>query len=188
MRVAVFYATREGQSARVAERVARDLRSRPCATDVVNVKEKDVRGQVDWDAYDGAFVVASVHAEHHEPEMIEFVKRSKEQLERLRASFLSLTLSEAGAEMTHNTPEQRAAAHADAVRMIDGFTKETGWRPEHSLTVAGALAYSKYNFFIRWIMKRIAHKAGFDGPATRDYEFTNWPSVDRFVEEHAPSA
>jgi menaquinone-dependent protoporphyrinogen IX oxidase len=35
-------------------------------------------------------------------------------------------------------------------------------------------------------MKLIAHKAGFDGPTTRDYEFTNWPAVDRFVAETAP--
>ena len=37
-------------------------------------------------------------------------------------------------------------------------------------------------------MKRIAHEAGFDGPADRDYEFTNWPVVDRFVAEMAPAA
>jgi menaquinone-dependent protoporphyrinogen oxidase len=54
--------------------------------------------------------------------------------------------------------------------------------------VAGALMYSKYNFLLKWIMKRIARKAGFDGPATRDYEFTNWPAVDRFVAELAPAA
>jgi menaquinone-dependent protoporphyrinogen oxidase len=71
MRAAVFYATREGQSQRVAERVASDLRARRIEADVINVK--DVRGQIDWNAYNGAFVVASVHVGHHETEMTEFV-------------------------------------------------------------------------------------------------------------------
>jgi len=181
MRAAVFFATREGQSQRVAERVASDLRARDIDTDVVDVKH--VHGEFEWHEYDVAFVVASVHAGHHEKEMIEFVRRSKGELERLHAPFLSLTLSEAGAELPNNPPQVREAAHADAQRMIGDFARETGWRPEHALTVAGALAYSKYNFFVKWIMKRIAHKAGFDGPTNRDYEFTNWPSVDRFVEK-----
>lgn len=183
MRTAVFYATREGQSKVVAERVARDLRSRAVEADIINVK--DVRGRIDWDEYDAAFVVASVHAGHHEKEMIEFVKRSKDELERLNAPFLSLTLSQAGAELESNSPAQREAAHDDALRMVAVFATETGWRFKHSMTVAGGLMYSKYNFLVRWIMKRIAHKAGFDGPTSRDYEFTNWPAVDRFVTEYA---
>ena len=66
--------------------------------------------------------------------------------------------------------------------------KETGWHPARILPVAGALTYSRYNFLVKWIMRRIARRAGFDGPATRDYEFTNWPAVDRFVAGLAPAA
>ena len=54
--------------------------------------------------------------------------------------------------------------------------------PERCLPVAGALAYSKYNIFVRFIMKRIARRAGAPTDASRDYEFTNWPALDRFVE------
>lgn len=181
MRTAVFYATREGQSELVAQRVAGDLRSRAVETDVINVK--DIRGRVDWDAYDAAFVVASVHVGRHEKEMIEFVKRSKRELEALNASFLSLTLSQAGAELDTNTPARRKKAHSEALRMVADFAKDTGWRFEHSLTVAGALMYTKYNFLVKWVMEFIARAEGFDGPTTRDYEFTNWSTVDRFVDE-----
>ena len=179
MRTAVFYATREGQSERVAGRVATDLRAQHAVVDLIDVK--DVRGSIDWRAYGQAFVVASVHAGHHEKEMIAFVKRSKAELARLQAAFLSLTLSQAGAEMPANSLLQRQAAHEDALRMIYDFVRETGWQPARVLPVAGALAYSKYNFLVKFIMKRIAHKAGFDGPTSQDYEFTNWAEVDRFV-------
>jgi len=181
MRTAVFYATREGQSELVAQRVAGDLRSRAIEADVIDVK--GIRGHVDWDAYDAAFVVASVHVGRHEREMIEFVKRSRRELEALNAAFVSLTLSQAGAELDTNTPAQREKAHAEALRMVADFAKDTGWRFEHSLTVAGALMYSKYNFLVKWVMKLIAHAEGFDGPTSSDYEFTNWSTVDRFVDE-----
>jgi menaquinone-dependent protoporphyrinogen oxidase len=182
MRAAVFYATREGQAERVAYRVAHDLRGRHIQIDIINVK--DVRGFIDWHSYDLAFVIASVHIGHHEKEMIAFVKRSAEHLTRLHAPFLSLTLSQAGAELPANTLVQRQTAHADALKMISDFMHETGWTPSRTLPVAGALRYSHYNFLVKFVMKLIAHKAGFDGPATRDYEFTNWPAVDRFVAEN----
>ena len=186
MRAAVFYATREGQAGRVAERVAADLRERQVEVDVVNVK--DVKGAIAWGAYARAFVIASVHAGHHEREMVAFVKRFKNELAKLQAPFLSLTLSQAGAELPGNSLVVRETARGDALRMVYDFTKETGWHPARILPVAGALMYSQYNFLVKWIMKRIAHKAGFDGPASRDYEFTNWPAVDRFVAELAAPA
>jgi menaquinone-dependent protoporphyrinogen oxidase len=186
MRAAVFYATREGQAERVAERVATDLRAQFIYVDVVNVKE--VKGTIDWTAYARAFVIASVHTGHHEKEMVAFVKRFSNELAALHAPFLSLTLSQAGAELPSNSLVVRETARGDALRMIHDFTRETGWHPARILPVAGALMYSRYNFLVKWIMKRIAHKAGFDGPASRDYEFTNWPAVDRFVAELATAA
>jgi len=186
MRAAVFFATREGHAEHVAHRVAFDLRGRHIDVDVIDVR--DVKGFLDWHGYTLAFVIASVHTGHHEKEMIEFVKRSKEHLTKLHASFLSLTLSQAGAELPANTLVQRQTAHADALKMISDFMRDTGWQPARILPVAGALKYSQYNFLVKFIMKRIAHKAGFDGPATRDYEFTNWPAIDRFVAEQATAA
>src|SRR4051812_24282595 len=97
MRAAVFYATREGQAERVAGRVASDLRAHFIDTDVINVK--DATGVIDWTAYQRAFVIASVHVGHHEKEMIAFARRWRDELTRLDAPFLSLTLSQAGAEL-----------------------------------------------------------------------------------------
>src|SRR6185503_11592169 len=76
---------------------------------------------IDWPPYGWACVAASVHAGHHEPEMIAFVKRHRQALERLGAAFLSVTLSEAGAEDIRAPKENRERAAADAKRMIDVF-------------------------------------------------------------------
>jgi menaquinone-dependent protoporphyrinogen oxidase len=72
--------------------------------------------------------------------------------------------------------------------MIDMFVQETGWRPARVLPVAGALAYSQYNFIVRFVMKRIARKAGAPTDTSRDYEFTDWATLDRFISDAAPEA
>jgi len=186
MNAAVFFATREGQAQRVAERVAASLRTRRMSVTLVDVAK--VREPLDWSRYETAFVVASVHVGRHEKEMIAFARRHRLQLQQLEAAFLSLSLSQAGAEDVSALPGQRAAAAADAARMIDGFVAETGWRPVRTLPVAGALLYSKYNFLVKIIMKRIARAAGFHGDTSHDYEFTNWRAVDEFVDQTGRAA
>jgi menaquinone-dependent protoporphyrinogen oxidase len=174
MRILIVYATREGQTRRIAMRLADELRA---AGRGVDIQDAGSIGAVAWSKYSTACLAASVHAGHHEPEMVRFVKQHRADLERVAASFVSVTLSEAGAEDPKRSEAERLQAAADVQRMIDDFVKETGWKPAHTLPVAGALNYSKYNFFIRFVMKRIARKQGAPIDTSRDYEFTNWANV-----------
>jgi menaquinone-dependent protoporphyrinogen oxidase len=182
MTAAVFYATREGHTKKVAERIAADLRTRGALVDTFDVRDCPAP---DWSRYSTACLAASVHRGHHEKEMVVFAKTHRDALVGLDAAFVSVTLSEAGAEDPTRSADERRAAAEDAQRMIDVFVGETGWHPEHALSVAGALAYSKYNLLVRFLMKRIARKAGAPTDTRRDYEFTDWPAVDRFVGELA---
>lgn len=181
MKAAVFFATREGQTAKIAEHIASDLRARGMEVDVLNVR--NAPAQIDWPAYTLAFVAASVHVEHHEREMTTFVRRHRDRLQQLGAVFVSVTMSEAGAEDPTATAKRRQQSAADAQRMIDVFIKDTGWKPERCLPVAGALMYTRYNFLVRFVMKRISRKQGGPTDTSRDYEFTDWQGLDRFVEE-----
>ena len=113
------------------------------------------------------------------------IRRHRAELEGLEAAFVSVTLSEAGVEDPRRTEAVRQQATADVKRMLDVFVAETGWLPARMFPVAGALAYSRYNFLVRFIMKRIARKEGAPTDTSRDYEFTNWDAVDRFAGELA---
>ena len=183
MRAAVFYATREGQAQRVAERVSTDLRAQRMEVDLFDVRQ--LRGRVDWNAYNTAFVVASVHLGRHEPEMVRFVRQHRAELDAISAAFLSISLSQAGAQDEKAPPEKREQAHADVRWMLEAFRTQTGWTPHRCLAVAGSLAYTRYNFLVRMLMKRIARRAGASTDTSRDWEFTDWPAVDRFVLDHA---
>ena len=158
MRVVVFYATREGHTRHIVEHIADVLKARKIDTDLYNVRT--ISEPLDWSVYTTACVAASVHLGHHESEMIAFARRHRIDLEQLDGAFVSVTLSQAGAEDAHRSEAERQAAAADAQRMVDVFVRETGWQPAHILSVAGALAYSQYNFVVRFVMKRIARQQG----------------------------
>jgi len=162
------------------QRIAADLRVGRIEEHVIDVAT--LRSPFDLSPYAIAFVAASVHRGHHEPEMVAFVRGHRDALRRVRGVFVSVSLSEAGAEDRRASAAARRQSAADAQHMIDTFVSETGWSPERSLPVAGALAYSRYNVFIRFVMKRIARKHGAPTDTSRDYEFTDWPALDRFVD------
>ena len=180
--IGVVYATREGQTRKVAEYVAARLREQGLQTEVMNLAD---RPDVELTRYAAAVLAASVHYGKHEREMRRFVRRHVAQLNAMPAAFISVTLSEAGVERESATPEERARFAADVQKVLEAFSKETGWRPNRVKPVAGALLYTKYNFLIRFIMKRIAKTTGAETDTSRDYEYTNWAALARFAEELA---
>jgi len=179
-KVGVFYATREGQTRRIAEHLAEALRAHGVAVDLHDVAR--LSGPLDWTSYRAAIVAASVHRGHHEKEMLRFVREHRPQLERAKAAFVSVSLSERGVEDPNETPERREQYAKDVQRMLDDFVAETGWQPAFVKPVAGALMYTRYNLLIRFVMKRIARQAGASTDTSRDHEFTDWAALDVFVE------
>jgi menaquinone-dependent protoporphyrinogen oxidase len=181
--VAVFYATREGHTRRIAERIASRLQSRGLSVDLRNLKIEAAPG--DLCRYSAIVLAASVHIGRHEPEMVRFAKAHREQLDDIPAWFFSVTLSQAGAQRTGDPPEKHLQFVADVQAMVTYFCRQTGWMPKHIVPVAGALLYSKYNFLIRFIMKWIASRAGTDTNTSRDYEYTDWVALDRSADQIA---
>lgn len=179
--ILVVYATREGHTRRIAEHIAATVRARGHQAAVVDAAHLPEGFSVD--NYAAAVVAASVHTGKHEKEIVEFVKLYRAELERILAVFLSVSLSEAGAEDPAASLEHRARAAADVQRMIDAFLKETGWHPSKVRAAAGALSYTKYNFLVRFVMKRIAKSQGASTDTSRDHELTDWEALDHIVDE-----
>jgi len=181
--IAVLYATREGHSERIADRVARDLCGHGFSAEVKNLR--DTSGAVKLSDYSAVVLAASVHAGKHEPEMVKFVKNHRAGLDALPTLVLSVTLSQAGAEMPALAPEVKARFSSDVQKTIEKFVADTGWRPKCIKPVAGALVYSKYNPLVKFVMKRIARKAGAGTDTSRDYDYTNWEALDRYADDFA---
>jgi menaquinone-dependent protoporphyrinogen oxidase len=171
----IFYATTEGQTGRIAERLAVRLREEGFDSRAFDVARKDAAG-IDWAQVRGAVVGASLHVQRHQEEASAFVLAHVNHLNAVPTAFVSVSLSSAS---TH--PEEVAAAR----RLAEEFPAGHGWQPARIVCLAGRLAYTRYNVFIRWVMKRVARKQGAPTDTSRDYEFTNWDKVDALARDLA---
>jgi menaquinone-dependent protoporphyrinogen oxidase len=179
MKTALFFASREGQTRRIAQRIAADLQAAGAAVDLFDLGASPA---VVLSDYASACVASSVHLGRHERAAVAFVKRERAALERMSAVFVSVSLSEAGAQDMKRSESERRQSAAEVQQVIDGFVKETGWRPARVFPVAGALAYTRYNVLVRFVMKLIARRTGGPTDTTRDHELTDWAAVDRIAE------
>lgn len=176
--ILIVYATREGQTKRVAEHIVATMLRHGTSAQLLEATDKQ---ELDLTQYALVVLAASVHMGKHQPEMIAFVKKHKAALLDMPTVFLSLSLSEAAVENPDNPPEQRAKAHAEVERMIDDFFAATDFRPTAHKAVAGALVYSKYNWLIRIVMKRIARAEGGSTDTSTDHDYTDWADLDAFI-------
>ena len=172
-RALVLYATTEGQTARIAERMTATLRNQG---HVVESHSADaVPAGLDWAAFDGIIIGAAIHYGHHPAYLRTLVRRHRDALAARPSAFFSVSLSGGG-------PGAKPAA---AKRYLDKFLLQTGWHPEQTASFAGALQFSKYGAFKRMLMIIIVGIAGGDTDTSRDYEYTDWDAVERFADSYA---
>jgi menaquinone-dependent protoporphyrinogen oxidase len=179
--ILILYASREGQTERIAEYLGEKICSHALAATVLNARE--VPENFSLTPYAAAVIAASVHGGKHEREIVKFIKNHRNALHQTLTAFVSVSLSQAGVQDERATPENREKAAADVKKMIDSFRAETQWHPTIVRPVAGALMYRQYNFILRLIMRRIARRAGASTDTSRDHVFTNWQDLDHFVDD-----
>ena len=171
--VLILYATTEGQTARIAERIAQALRERGHAAETRPATE--ARTELETAKHDGLIVGASIHYGRHPAYLRSLVRSHRAALEARPSAFFSVSLSGGG---------PRAKPEA-ARRYLEVFLRQTGWNPQQTATFAGALPFSKYGAFKRLLMIVFVGLGGGDTDTSRDYEYTDWDAVERFAETFA---
>lgn len=180
----VFYATREGQTRRIAEHVARALRSRGLHVDVFDVDGALPAG-LDVARYAAVVLAASIHMGKHERSMIAFVRAHRAALERLPTAFLSVSLSQAAADDPNASAARRRRAAEEVQKTIERFVRTTRFRPTRVQPVAGALLYRQYGVALRLLMRFISGVVGASTDMSRDHEYTDWTALAHFADEMA---
>lgn len=169
MKVLIVYGTTEGQTRKISKRIVERIRE--VGHDAELDDSTSLPADLDVGAYDAVIVAASVHAYRYQSSLVHFVKEHREQLQAKPTAFLSVSLSSVLEEDQH-----------EAQAYVDQFLTETSWRPTRTELVAGALVYTRYDFFKRQIMKLIVWKGGGPTDASQDYEFTDWDALSSFVD------
>jgi menaquinone-dependent protoporphyrinogen oxidase len=168
-RVLVLFSTVDGQTARIAERVAETLRGEGHEVTLRSCQAEDAVAQLR--SSDAVVLGSAVRYGDHVPPARKFAKANQPDLCARPGAFFSVCLSADG-------PGKKAD---EAQRYLDKFLARSGWTPQFVASFGGALLYPRYNPFIRFLMRLIVGHAGGETDTTREYEYTDWGAVERFT-------
>jgi menaquinone-dependent protoporphyrinogen oxidase len=171
--VLILYASKHGHTAKIATRMADAMRANGVDADVRDAGQADDLSPTD---YDGVIVGASIHAGHHQRELIDWARHHAITLTSMPSAFFSVCLA-----VADDTDEARATARG----YIDDFADETGWTPGETTTFAGALQYLEYDFMTRTLIRLMMRNQGHPTDTSRDFDYTDWDAVDRFGHDFA---
>jgi menaquinone-dependent protoporphyrinogen oxidase len=173
--VPVFFATTEGQTRRIAEAVAEQLRHHGLDSRAIAIISEEA-SHIDWSRVRGACIGASLHRQMHQAEAVAFARVHRQALSAIPSLFISVSLA----------ANSRRQEEVDAARgLAERFARDTGWRPSRIACVAGRLAYTQYNWLVRLLMRRIAKQEGGSTDTSRDHEYTDWKQVELLADELA---
>lgn len=164
--ILVIYGSTYGQTERIARRIGELLQQ---AGYLVDIHRGDrLPEHLTLETYSGVVIAASVLAGYHQRYIRTFVRYNAARLNRLACAFISVCGS-AGSDP------------AKARAYIDGLLEESGWRPTLTRSFTGGVAYTKYSWPVRWVLKRINRSKGLPTDTSRDWDFTEWREVDAFA-------
>ena len=164
----VFY-TSEGQTGKIAERVAGVLRDLGDTVDV-----HDVAGAPAPDAYDGVIVGDPIHAVHHSKALTHYLRDHVEVLNTRPSALFQVSLTSANPDDEHT---------ATAQGLVHELLERTGFDPDLVGLFAGALVYTQYGWLKRRVMRAIVRREDGDTDMSRDYEYTDWQAVEQFARD-----
>lgn len=170
--VLIVYATKQGQTEKIARRIAQTLGALGHVAELLDADRN--AGDLELGRFGSVVIGAPIHARGYPRSIVRFVRRHRPALERTRAVFFSVGLAVAS---------RTSDGRAQTLAIVEEFVKQTGFRPARVELFAGALLYTKYNPLIRFIMRRISAKEGGDTDTSRDYEYTDFEAVERFARE-----
>jgi len=160
-RILLLFASSHGHTRDIAWAIERELRRRGHGVDLV-----DSRLAAPSPAdYDAVVIGSRVELGRHAKPIVRYVRQHRDGLASMPGAFFSVSMS---------------AASPGGPPYAEQFMNETGWHPARWTSFAGGLAYRQYNPLVRFVMKRIARKAGHSTDTTRDHDYTDWGAVRRF--------
>jgi menaquinone-dependent protoporphyrinogen oxidase len=170
-RILVVFASVDGHTARVASRMQVVLARAGHAVATICADAPGLARAID--ECDAVIVGGAIRYGRHVQDLEGVVRAHIAAIEARPNAFFSVSLSAGGP----------GAKPAVAARYAQELAERSGWHPQGSAIFAGALRYTKYNPFIRIMMRLIVGMAGGDTDMTRDYEYTDWRAVERFAED-----
>jgi menaquinone-dependent protoporphyrinogen oxidase len=167
-RILVLFASAHGQTQKIAFRIAETLRARG-----EHVHLRDIAAErPDPSHYDAVVVGSPIRFGKHDARIRDWLKAYHVVLNGRPSAFFSVSMSASSGK-----PEVKRNLDATVRR----FLQDAIWRPTRVVCFPGALAYTRYDWITRLMMRLISGSQGRPVDTSRDFEFTDWEAVDEFA-------
>ena len=164
MTVLIAYGTIEGQTRKIAEFVAKQVRD--TGENVVLFDTSDRIGDLEFEGVDKVILAASVHERRHPKAFEVFVDTNRKVLAEKPTLLLSVSLKAA-----FESGREDAQDYADEMKL------RTGLNPDNELLVSGAIRSDSYDFYASQVLRYVVLDGQEFDPSIRDHEFTNWEEL-----------
>jgi len=172
MNILLLYASLEGQTAKIAGRIAEQLRNE--GHQVTTETCDQLAADFTINAYGAAIIGGPIHMSHYPKPLKKFVEQHHDWLNKHTSAFFTVCMA-----INSQRPESRQEAESFG----KNFTQETQWHPTQTATFAGAVKFTQHGFLTRIIMKLISKREGGNTDTTHDHEYTDWDAVMRFTKQ-----
>jgi menaquinone-dependent protoporphyrinogen oxidase len=170
-KILVAFHSSEGQTEKIARRIAELLK-----TDGFDVGVFDAAAAPAPTAFDGVVLGDSIHTGRHSPELTTYLEEHAAALDAMTSALFQVSLTSANPDEEHT---------AVARRLVDQLLEATRFDPDLVGMFAGAVIYRQYGWVKRHLMHAIVKKEDSTTDMSRDREYTDWQSVERFTEDFA---
>lgn len=170
MNILIVYGTTEGQTRKIAEFLKEEaikLQHKVVLCDAT----QEPANPADFDA---VLIAASMHVEKYQTSIYDYVKKHHRALNGIHSAFISVSLTAASDEKESWKELKETTAK---------FLEFAGWKPRVVEYVAGALRFTEYDYFKKFIMRLIAKRAGHSQDTSRDTEYTDWAKLKDFLKK-----
>lgn len=164
----LIYSTHDGQTLKICQHLATTLQA---VGEIVELASLADCNELAWEKYSTVIIGASIRYGHLNKELYRFIEENKAQLEQRENGFFCVNLTARKAEK--NTPATNA--------YMKKFLELSAWQPQHQAVFAGALLYSKYGFFDKFMIRLIMKITGGVTDTSKDIEYTDWQKVEAFA-------
>lgn len=175
MKLLIVYGTTEGHTRKIARFMENVLQDAGHKVTIVDASDEPPAPK----DYDAILIGGSLHMHKYQTAIADYITRHAAILNEKPGAFFSVSLA-----MASDIEEE----HLEAEKIKNEFLVQTGWKPLMTTQIAGALKYTEYDFFKRLIMKMISKREGRTTDTSKDYEYTDWSEVKKFVIEFADKA
>ncbi|MBP1840723.1 menaquinone-dependent protoporphyrinogen IX dehydrogenase [Formosa algae] len=166
-RIAILYATTDGQTLKICRRIAEYLQDFSYSTDLCEISDFPYP----LSQYSKVVIGASIRYGTHSKKVAAFIQNYKPELELIDTSFFSVNL------VARKPDKNRYYNNPYVIK----FFKELKWTPTRKDVFAGTLDYKSYNILDRIMIKIIMKMTGGPTSSKTPIEYTDWDRVKAFA-------